>query len=64
MGGYLDATGLYHVGERYYDPETGRFLQIDPIPGGSSNSCGYASGDPINYQDTTGTCTATTVLAA
>lgn len=34
MGGYLDSTGLYHFGERPYDPAYGRFLQVDPITGG------------------------------
>jgi RHS repeat-associated protein len=55
MGGYLDApTGLYHFGERYYDPARGRFLQVDPVSGGSANAYGYCSGDPINCSDLSG----------
>jgi RHS repeat-associated protein len=54
MGGYLDSTGLYHFGERYYQPATGRFLQVDPIAGGSANAYGYCSGDPINCSDLSG----------
>ncbi|MEX2553495.1 MAG: RHS repeat-associated core domain-containing protein, partial [Actinomycetota bacterium] len=56
VGGYLDATtGLYHFGERYYDPAVGRFLQTDPIMGGSCNAYVYACGDPINGTDLMGT---------
>ncbi|CAN5739163.1 hypothetical protein BH23ACT12_BH23ACT12_19560 [soil metagenome] len=54
MGG-LGSTGLYHFGERYYDPELGRFLQVDPVAGGSCNAYDYACGDPINSYDLTGT---------
>ena len=54
MGGYLDATGLYHFGERYYEPGMGRFLQVDPIAGGSANAYGYCSGDPMNCSDLSG----------
>jgi RHS repeat-associated protein len=55
MGGYLDAsTGLYHFGERYYDPARGSFLQVDPIAGGSASRYGYCSGDPINCSDLSG----------
>lgn len=55
MGGYLDVTtGLYHFGERYYDPTLGRFLQMDPVQGGSCNVYDYACGDPINYSDRSG----------
>jgi RHS repeat-associated protein len=43
MDGYLDgSTGLYHFGERYYDPARGRFLQVDPVMGGSCNAYDYA----------------------
>lgn len=29
-GAYLDPTGLYKMGARYYDPQLGRFTQPDP----------------------------------
>ncbi|WP_308455443.1 RHS repeat-associated core domain-containing protein [Streptomyces sp. SM14] len=32
-GGYQDATGLYHLSARYYDPRIGRFTQPDPSGG-------------------------------
>jgi RHS repeat-associated protein len=44
------STGLYQMGERYYDPSTARFTQEDPLGGGF----GYAAGDPINLVDPSG----------
>ncbi|MEU7765026.1 PA14 domain-containing protein [Nocardia sp. NPDC049190] len=42
------------MGARTYLPILGRFLQTDPIPGGSANSYDYANSDPINTFDLTG----------
>lgn len=53
-GSYLDATGLYKMGARYYDPTLGRFSQADPVAGGSCNNYDYACGDPINGRDPSG----------
>jgi RHS repeat-associated protein len=47
-------SGLMLMGQRAYNPETGRFLQTDPIIGGSSNNYDYTNGDPINGTDLTG----------
>ncbi len=44
-GGYQDATGLYHLSARYYDPRIGRFTQPDPS-GIERNPYLYAEGDP------------------
>ena len=44
------------MGQRLYDPATGRFLQTDPIPGGSANAYDYAGQDPINRYDLNGQC--------
>ncbi|MFM8237517.1 MAG: RHS repeat domain-containing protein [Actinomycetota bacterium] len=44
----------YQIGARLYAPVAGRFLQPDPINGGSLNTYEYAIGDPINYSDPTG----------
>lgn len=46
--------GLTLMGVRLYNPATGRFLQIDPIPGGSCNPYDYTCQDPINRLDLSG----------
>lgn len=50
------ATGIIRMGLRLYDPNLGRFLQADPIPGGSANDYDYANADPINGRDLAGLC--------
>ncbi|MGW4310306.1 RHS repeat-associated core domain-containing protein [Streptomyces californicus] len=52
-GTYLDPSGLYKMGARYYDPQLGRFTQPDPS-GKESNLYAYAAGDPINRFDPSG----------
>ncbi|MFI6882733.1 RHS repeat-associated core domain-containing protein [Streptosporangium canum] len=47
--------GLILMGARLYNPQTGRFLQTDPIPSGSANAYDYCSADPINKLDLDGT---------
>lgn len=54
--GYLDPSGLYHLGARYYDPTTGRFTQPDPTADATSgNLYAYAGDNPVNNGDPTGT---------
>jgi RHS repeat-associated protein len=53
-------TGLANtieMGARQYDPTLGRFLQTDPVEGGSANDYDYADGDPINQLDLDGRLT-------
>lgn len=52
-GTYLDPTGLYKMGHRYYDPTLGRFAQPGPS-GQGQNPYLHAAGDPINNSDPTG----------
>jgi RHS repeat-associated protein len=50
-----DLTGLLYIRNRYYDPQTGRFTQEDPIGlAGGLNAYGFADGDPVSYSDPTG----------
>ncbi|MFF3375871.1 RHS repeat-associated core domain-containing protein [Streptomyces sp. NPDC002680] len=47
-------TGAVLMGVRLYDPATGRFLSVDPVPGGSANAYEYCNGDPVNHYDLDG----------
>lgn len=49
-----DLGGLTLMGVRLYNPATGRFLQTDPVPGGSANDYDYAAQDPVNLLDLDG----------
>jgi RHS repeat-associated protein len=54
-GHRIDPAGLYYLGARYYEPNSGRFLSADPLGHGSSMSLyDYASGDPVNGVDPDG----------
>jgi RHS repeat-associated protein len=59
-GQHLDSgTGLYKMGQRYYDPALARWSAQDLFAGGQSSPQSfnrYASvlGDPINLIDATG----------
>lgn len=58
--GYFDQeTGLYKMGERYYDPLLHRFTQTDPVMGSLGNPIAlnpylYAGNNPVNFVDPTG----------
>lgn len=53
---YLDnETGLYYYGFRYYNPETGRWLNRDPIEErGGINLYAFCSNDSVNRFDSLG----------
>jgi RHS repeat-associated protein len=54
------ATGLYFNRARYYDPDLGRFISVDPLgfDSGESNLYRYARNSPLVYTDPTGTISA------
>ncbi|WP_410177237.1 polymorphic toxin-type HINT domain-containing protein [Streptomyces nigrescens] len=60
VGGTDDTadTGLTHLGAREYDPETGRFLSVDPVmnltDSQSLNGYTYAGSTPMTDSDPTG----------
>lgn len=49
----LNTNDLITMGARSYNPATGRFLTVDPIPGGNANPYIYPT-DPCNRQDLSG----------
>ncbi len=49
----LFSVPIIQMGARVYLPTLGRFLQKDPVPGGTANDYVYVS-DPINYSDYNG----------
>jgi RHS repeat-associated protein len=52
-----DKTNLSYNRNRYYDPQTGRFTQEDPLGlAGGLNLYGFAAGDPVNFGDPFGLC--------
>ena len=62
-GYYYDTeTGLYYLQSRYYDPEVGRFLNIDSVMGVNGdihtyNLFAYCGNNPVNRADPTGAAT-------
>ena len=54
-GVLADEDGLYHMQERYYDPDTRRFITEDPLGlSAGLNLYTYVDGDPMNRTDTRG----------
>ena len=59
---YDFTTGLYYLQSRYYNPEWGRFLNVDDTnillatqgEALGANLFAYCNNDPVNYIDTTG----------
>ncbi|WP_203616433.1 polymorphic toxin-type HINT domain-containing protein [Streptomyces sp. SID13726] len=59
VGGTEDAsTGLVHLGARDYDPDTGRFLSVDPVLDPTDpqqlNAYAYSNSSPVTFSDPTG----------
>ncbi|HEX5307934.1 MAG TPA: SMP-30/gluconolactonase/LRE family protein [Solirubrobacteraceae bacterium] len=53
-------SGVVAMGARSYVPGVARFLQPDPIEGGSANAYAYTYGDPIESADPSGESTVAT----
>ena len=57
LGGQQRSTdtvgGLTLMGARLYNPVSGRFLSMDPVPGGNDNTYTYPP-DPVNMTDLSG----------
>jgi RHS repeat-associated protein len=58
LGGHKVSTelssGVIAMGARLYVPTLGRFLQPDPVTGGSANAYDYANQDPLDQLDLSG----------
>ncbi len=48
------AIPVIEMGARQYDPYLGRFIEVDPVEGGSANDYDYTNADPINATDLDG----------
>ncbi len=55
-GGYTDSTDLIYLLNRYYDPQTGQFISVDPAIGVTLAPYSYASGNPVSHSDPSGRC--------
>lgn len=58
LGGQQDPTGLTHLGAREYDPNTGRFISVDPVVDFGDtqqmNGYAYANNSPVTSSDPSG----------
>jgi RHS repeat-associated protein len=57
----IDANSLLYLRNRYYNPELGTFMSLDPHEGTptrpmSLNGYSYVEGDPVNNTDPSGLC--------
>jgi RHS repeat-associated protein len=55
-GGYTDATNLVYLINRYFDPTTGSFTNVDPDIAETDQAYAYAGDDPVDSSDPLGLC--------
>ena len=55
-GQYQDASGLYYLRARYYDPATAQFMTVDPRLALTGQAYGFSGNNPRNASDPTGLC--------
>jgi RHS repeat-associated protein len=53
-GAYTDSTGTIYLIGRYYDPQTGQFLSVDPEVEQTEQAFIYVGDDPLNAIDPSG----------
>ncbi|HEU5477535.1 MAG TPA: SwmB domain-containing protein [Gaiellaceae bacterium] len=53
-GNYTDSTGLTYNIRRYYDPQTGQFINVDPAVDQTEAPYAYVNGDPVDATDPLG----------
>ena len=53
-GGYTDPGGLIYLLNRYYDPQAGQFISVDPDITQTRQPYQYADGNPVSNSDPTG----------
>jgi RHS repeat-associated protein len=57
-GSYFDAaSNFYYLVHRYYDPQTGQFLNVDPLVHETGQPYAYTGDDPVNAIDPLGMIT-------
>ena len=62
-GNYTDPTGLTYNIRRYYDPQAGQFISVDPAVDQTDAPYTYASEDPVNAVDPNGLGALSTISA-
>lgn len=53
-GGYTTPAGLIYLINRYYNPQTGQFISVDPDLGQTLQPYQYANDNPVSNDDPTG----------